>query len=281
MIDVKAIRAYVHIDTDREISVYTGNIVKTLVYAFTEEVKVYHGVRGIVSPIHISPLFTPGKKEGELGDLITPTFVITENGSEVVRPVKLGGEYMFHVGGEAGLVEKVTESLNKNIETPLKIKYKDSILTFKLEKVLDVTEEIMSKSVDDKVTLYLKAPVRLFNVFAPSRLPKFNVSSVEMLYVPFLFHIGSLTVSSSQLPVAGRLLGLLIETYYSNNSVRSIKVPLKPGKPHPGMVGKVTYIVDIDDPSVRQILSTILSLGEIVGLGESRTEGFGTVVYRN
>jgi len=278
MVDVRAVRVYLSVESDSEIPVYTGQVVKTLIYALNREVRLYHGVRGVVSPVHISPLFKPGKRENELGEVVTPLVIKNKERKDVVVPVKLGGEYIVHVGGERQLVDLIAGSLEK-LRAQLAVKLGDAIITYRVEKVSDVTGEIMAKTIDDRVTLYLKAPVKPFNIFVPSKLPKYSISAIELLYVGYMFHSNNLTTSERQVLSAGKILGLLVETYYSINTVKPVLVPLKPGKKEPGLIGKVTYIVDTDNPNTRQQITAVLSTAEAVGIGESRTNGFGTITF--
>jgi len=273
MMDVKAIRVYLTVESDNDVVEHTGRIVKTFVFALNNEIRIYHGMKGIVSPIHISPLFSPGSKENELGDVVTPVIV-----NNAVVPVKLDGrEYVIHIGGERRIVESISKSLEKARDR-IGIKVDDNVIFYKVEKVSDVTSDIMSKTVGRKVALYLKGPVIPFNVFAPTRLPKFSISAVELLYVGYMFYSNELTINDRQFLSASRLLGLLVETYYSLRSVKVIMVPFK-GRKEPCLMGEVIYIVDTDNPNIRKEISTVLSISEIVGIGESRNNGFGTITF--
>jgi hypothetical protein len=275
-VPVRAVRAYVEVESEEPVTTYTGRLVKTLVYTLSREVRLLHGLRGVVSPIHISPLFRPGRRDYELGEVVTPLYV-RRGGEERLVPVTLGGEYVIHIGGEAATVEAVVRGLER-LKAPLALKFGDNIVTFKLAGLRDVTGEIMGKSLDgDRVTLYLKAPAKIFNVLAPSKLPKFSINAYEVLATPYLFHRGTFTLTQSIAVEAMRLLGLLVETYYSLSTVKPVLVPYKSREP--ALAGKVTYIIDTGDERARAEINAVLNTAEAVGVGETRQNGFGTVAW--
>jgi len=276
-IAVKAIRAILEVEADAPISVYTGKLVKTLLYTLFKELRLYRGLRGVVSPIHVSPLFTPGRREWELGELVAPRY---RRGGEgpALQPVELGGEYIVHIGGEAGLVERAGRLLER-VKTPLQVKVGDALVVYRLLGERDVTGDLAGRELGgDRVTIYFKAPARFFNVYTASRLPKFSVSAPEVLMTPYMFYRGQPTMTGSLLLEAGRLLGLLVETYYVHTTLKPFLVPFN-GTRAPGIVGKATYIVDTRDDGLKARLAAVLSTAEIVGVGESRANGFGTVAW--
>ncbi|MCE4601385.1 MAG: CRISPR system precrRNA processing endoribonuclease RAMP protein Cas6 [Desulfurococcales archaeon] len=278
MENVKAIRAWLTIEAEEPIATFTGQLVKTLLYTLNREIRLLHGMRGIISPIHISPLFTPGRRFHELGTLVTPLYRYNKNvRAYELDPIKLNGEYVIHIGGDASLIDLVSKSLAR-LRSSLMLKYTDNIVTFKLEKIEDVTSHISRKNLDsDKITLYLKGPVKPFNVIAPSRLPKFSISSYEILITGYMYFKRVYTLTYHEVVNAMRILGLLVETYYSLNTVKPVLIPYK-GK-EPAMIGKITYIVDTNKPEEKQTLNKILNIAEITGTGESRSNGFGTVTW--
>ena len=274
---LRAVRAYVHIESSEPLTVFSGKLVKTLVYAVCKDVRVFRGLRGVISPIHVSPLFKPGSREYELGDLVTPEYA-RKNGEYELKPVEVSGEYVVHLGGDAGLVDKIAGNLLA-LREPFRVKFGDSIVEFKLEDLRDVTKDIASKELaGDRLTLYLKGPAKPFNVYTKSRLPKFSVSALELLMAAYMLYRGAYTLTSREVVEAMNVLGLLVETYYSLNTVRPILVPLE-GK-EPGMIGKVTYIVDTKSDDTKRQIAAILNTAEIAGIGESRTNGFGTVAWK-
>ncbi len=272
----KAIRAYLYVESNEIITVFTGQLVKTLIYAITKELRIFRGIRGIVSPIHISPLFRPGTRDFTLGEVITPIYE-TRDKSHKLKPVEINGEYIIHIGGDAMLVEKIAEDLSK-IKNPLTIKFYDNLVTFKLQDSKDVTKEICSKHIStDKVTLYLKAPVKPFNIYTPSRLPKFSISALEILMVPYMLYRGAPTLTDAEVLEAMKVLGLLVETYYSMTTTKPILIPYK--SKEPAMIGKITYIIDTRKDDKKREIKEILNIAEIIGIGESRQNGFGTITW--
>lgn len=277
-VPVRAVRAYLHIEADSTIAFHTGKITKTLLYALAKELRLFHGIKGIVSPIHISPLFKPGKREWELGDAVTPYYISVEGETKLV-PAEVNGEYMVHIGGVTGLIEKARDILEA-LKTPLQLRINDVILRVKLEKARDVTDMIMEKQLSrDKATLYLKAPTKLFNVYTRSKLPKFSVSAVETLMTPFMFTVGEFTITETLLLNAMHVLGRITETWYSVNTVKTTLIPFNKRKT-PAMQGKITYILQ-DEDKHRETYTAIFNTAEIVGIGQSRQNGFGTTTWRS
>jgi len=271
---LRALRAYLHIESDSSIKFHTGKILKTIIYSLARETQLYRGMRGIISPLHLSPLFSPGKHEWELGEVVTPRY----DEKEKLDPVKLNGEYMIHIGGIAQFTKKAEKAFER-LKVPLQIKIKNVILEIQLEKMSEITNFIDEKRIEgDKVTLYMKAPTKLFNVFVQSKLPKFNISAVEVLMVPYMFLAGELSLKESLLFKAIQLLGRMTETWYSVNTVKSYLIPFNDRKT-PVIIGKITYILE-DKNKYEDYYNLILKIAEIVGVGQSRLNGFGTVTWK-
>ncbi len=276
---MKAYRAILEVDSSGPVHEFTGVHVKTLIYALAKELRIFRGIRGVVSLIHLSPLFSLGKGDMELGGLVSPMYWWDkEKGEWILNPMELDGEYIFHFGGDEAISSRIASHLEE-LRSPLAVKIGDSIVTYKLEKLEDVTDSIHEKiSVGNRVRVYLKAPVMLFNVFTRSKLPKFSPSAVELLMVPYMLVLGAQTFSRGILDSSLEILGGLVETWYSLNTLRPVMVPYK-GKREAALMGQVTYIVEVS-PRHRRRLGEVLATAEIAGIGESRQNGFGTVVVQ-
>lgn len=276
---IRAYRVLLSVEAGDPITVHTGQLVKTLVYAAMKELTLFKGLRGVLSPVHISPLFTPGQREYMLGEAVTPTYNYSRDRGYTLNPVEINGDYIAHIGGEGLLVEKIIERLI-SIKGPLSVKFKDTIITYKIEKTQDITETIQSKKLTgDRITVYLKAPAKIFNIFAPTRLPKFSISAPEILATPCLISKGTYTVNTHEAIECMTILGQLVETYYSLTTVKPILVSFKTREP--AMIGKITYIIEAQDEKTRKRIEKILHTAEITGIGESRTNGFGTITWTN
>ena len=273
-----AYRVYLSIESDGPLVDYSGRLVKTLANVACRETTLFRGVRGMLSPVHVSPLFRPGRREAELGDLVTPKYARREDGGLALETVKLEGEYIVHVGGEEPLVSCIARGLEK-LGPRLALRYLGSNIIVEIEKVVEYTGEAWSKSLaGNRFTVYFKGPVKFFNVYAPTRIPKFYPNALDLLIAPYLALRGATTVDYGVLVEAMRLLGIIVETYYSVRTVHPILVPFRDAK-EPGIVGKATYI--IDDRESRRIpeIEEVLRAAEVYGVGESRANGFGTVVW--
>lgn len=276
--NARAIRAILDVEADEPVTEYTGRLTKTFIYILSKEVRIFKGLKGIIAPLHISPLFSTGKRDMELGTCATPQFVKRKDGNLVLVPLELRGEYVVHIGGEEKLVNSIKGSLEE-IKAVLAIKFNDVIVRFKVEKVEDVTEKIAEKHVNgDRLSLYLKAPSLIFNIFRESRLPKFSPSAPEILMTPFMYLYNQQTIDYNVLYRASKILGSLVETYYSINMLKPILIPFK-GKKEVALTGKITYILDTKNEEEKRIIERILNVAELIGVGESRMNGFGTVVW--
>jgi len=278
--NVRAIRAIIEVEADEPVIEYTGRLVKTFIYTLSKEIRIFRGLRGIIAPLHISPLFSLGKKDMELGTCITSQFVRNKEGELILVSVTLNGEYIIHIGGEKVLVDFIEKSL-KNLNAVLAVKFNDTIVRFKVEKIEDVTKKISEKHINgDRISLYLKAPTLIFNVFRESRLPKFSPSALEILMVPFMYFHNQQTIDYNTLYRASRILGLFIETYYSITTMKPMIIPFK-GKREVTLTGKITYILDTKKNEEKKEVEQILNIAELIGVGESRLNGFGTVVWKS
>lgn len=275
--EYRAIRVLLEVDAGERFSDYTARLTKTFIHALNQDVlSLIRGFKGVPQPLHISPLFTRGRREWELGDVVTPRYVWGEDGWRL-EPVRIEGEYLLHVGGEAGLVDMIRERLERAGREMHHIKIGDRFIPFKVEAVEDVTSAVMEKELSGgKVALYLKAPTLLFNVYAKSRLPKFSPTAVEVLMTPFLLR-SMRSMDYSALVEASSLLGHLVETYYSLNTLKPVMIPFR-GRREAALMGRITYLVE-DRERIRREVEEILRLAEILGVGESRMNGFGTVSW--
>ena len=281
-----AYRVILAIDSSTPIYDYTGRIVKTLVYALMPELASVRGVKGVLSSLIISPPFTIARSEGDLGEPVIPVYErrrVQEDGGKVVwdlKPVRLSGEYIVHIGGEEHIASAIVKRLSE-LTTPLAIKVGNAIVKYKVEKVIDVTKSIIDKAngISNRVRIYLKSPAQIFNVFAPSKLPKFTPSAVELLMTPYMLANNIYTIDYTTLTNASQVLGQLVETWYSLKTLKPIMVPFK-GKKEATLGGHVTYIVEATNEMTINALREVLVATEIVGIGRSRQNGFGTAVLR-
>ncbi|MCE4624264.1 MAG: CRISPR system precrRNA processing endoribonuclease RAMP protein Cas6 [Desulfurococcales archaeon] len=279
---LRALRVLVSVEADGPLSEYTGRLTKTIVYAMARELRLLHGVRGIVHPLHISPLFKPGPRENDLGTVASPMYTYDREGERwILESIELGGEYVFHVGGEAQVVGAVARGLEE-LRTPLMFRFADRNVKVKLENIWDITGSVREKFGDgfSRVTIYFKAPTLISNVFAPTRLPKFSPSAVEVLMAPYLLVRGGLSLTKDSLLSASLSLGWLVETWYTLRTLRPVMIPFK-GKREAALMGKATYIYDPPRRGRRgvdEMVKNVLLTAEIAGVGESRANGFGTVV---
>lgn len=282
---LRAIRVLVRIECEEPIYDYTGRLTKQLAYTLNKEIRLFHSMKGMLAPITISPPFTRGKEDYQLGKPVIPQYenVIRGRCKETAPvPVKLGDEYLMHIGGVEELVQSLQNTLEKQrTRGALTIPFDGSLVTFKIEGIQDVTDIIMRKEVEeDWVTVYLKSPAMIFNVFATTRLPKFSPSAVEVLMTPFMYTIGSPTINHNVLIQASKTLGYLVETWYSSRTLKPIMIPFRKKK-EVALTGRIKYIIDVpkNDRKVRDVIKQTLQTAEFIGIGESRLNGFGTITF--
>jgi CBS domain-containing protein len=191
---IKGYRIVLQVESSQPFTDYTGIITKTLVYALAPELQLTRGVKGVLSPVHISPPFTV-KGDHDLGEIVMPLVEKKDNGYSI-KPVEVNGEYVFHIGGESKVVDKIMKKLD-SLNTPLAIKIGQAIVKYKVEKVAEITREAFEKAeaINNKVRVYLKSPAQIFNVFVPTKLPKFTPSAIEILMAPYAIMLGQYTIT--------------------------------------------------------------------------------------
>lgn len=282
---LRAIRILLRIESEEHLYDYTGRLMKQFIYTLNKEIRLFHGMKGMLAPIIISPPFTLGKMESQLGEPVIPHYMHVEREGRkelVLVPVKLGGEYLVHLGGIEEVVSSICSSLeNQKARGALTIPFNGSLVTFKIEDIYDVTKTIMEKEISDtQVTVYLKSPAMIFNVFATTRLPKFSPSAVEVLMTPFMFTVGAHTVDYSVLIEASKILGYLVETWYTPRTLKPVMVQFK-NKKEVALAGRIKYIIDTPKTNnkTKEAIKEILRTAEITGIGESRLNGFGTITF--
>ncbi len=283
-----AFRVILTIGSNTSIYEYTGKLIKTLAYAVMPELASVRGIKGVLSPLVISPPFTIEKNEEDLGEPVIPIYEkaktdeVKDNKKVMwnLKPVNLNGEYIVHLGGDEHLVSTIIKNWMK-LTTPLAIKVGDAIVMYKIEKIIDATKQIIEKTnnLSNKVRIYLKSPAQLFNVFAPTKLPKFTPNSVELLMTPYMFANSIYTIDYTTLTNAAQVLGQLVETWYSIKTLKSVMIPFK-GKREVALSGHVTYIVEATNEKTLKSIRETLATAEIVGVGRSRQNGFGTTIVR-
>lgn len=279
MVEFKAIRVHLTVDAGEPYTEYTARLTKTLVFSLNQaELSLLRGFKGVPQPLHISPLFAPGRRGLELGDVVTPRYSKREDEWRL-EPVSVKGEYLLHVGGESHLIDVIRGRLEQVRGRDILLNIDGAYVAFIIEAVEDVTKTIMEKELSGgKITLYFKAPTLISNVYTKSRLPKFSPTAVEVLMTPYLLS-RMRVMDHSMLVEASSILGHLVETYYSINTIRPILIPFK-GKREAAMMGRITYLVE-DKEHIKGEVEKILRLAEILGVGESRLNGFGTVTWAN
>ena len=282
----KALRAIINVEGEEAIRDYTGRFTKTLVFTIHKDVRFIHGFRGMLSPLHLSPPFTV-KGDFMLGEYTGPSYTRKgESGERKLVPYRFKGKYIIHLGGLKPYVDGVEEALRmyERRGSELALKFDNSLHFVSVEAVKDVSRDILGKELEgDTVTVYLKAPAMIFNVYAKTRLPKFSPTAVELLMTPFLYLAGNPTHSPSSLVEASSVLGYMVESMYSLNTLRPVFVPFR-GKKEAALSGRAKYILDLPENNgkkeeVREIIRKVLALGEILGIGESRMNGFGTITF--
>ncbi len=275
----KGYRIILNVESSSPLYEFTGRMTKTLIYALRPELGLTRGIKGVLSPLHISPLFHV-KGDHDLGEPAFPIVERRRNERPEISPLELNGEYVFHMGGDEKLVDAIISTLSQ-LEGPLLVKFEDSVIKYKIEKIVDITGEVLEKSesVDNRVRVYLKSPAQIFNVFTPTRLPKFTPSAVELLMVPYALANNIYTITSEALIGASRVLGSLVETWYSLRTLHAVEVLFK-GERQTMLGGYVTYLVQPGNGRILDSIRRVLAAAELVGVGRSRTNGFGTTIIR-
>ena len=278
-------RVLLRVEGEEPVRDYSGRLTKTLVYTIHRESRFIHGFRGILSPMHVSPPFTV-RGGFRLGEYAGPFYTRRgEDGGRKLVPYRFNGRYIIHVGGLRQYVEGVEKVLSSYAVKgrELAFKFGDVIHFVEIEEVRDVTGEIVGKEVEgDTVVVYLKSPAVIFNVYAKTRMPKFSPTAVELLMTPFLFLQGNRAMDVKSLVNASNVLGYLVESMYSLHTLKPVLVPVR-GKREAALSGRVKYMLDLPGDErrgeLRRVIQRTLVLAELVGIGGSRMNGFGTTTF--
>ena len=276
---VKGFRIVLEVEASQPIIEFTGRLTKAFVFALNPELRLFKGIEGVLTPIHISPLFKVSG-DHELGEPAYPYVVKSKKKEIEINPISLSGEYVFHVGGEENLVSSVIYKMMR-VSGPLFLKIHDAIVKYKVEKVVDITEEVFEKatSITSRVRVILKSPAQIFNVFTSTKLPKFTPSAIELLLVPYAILNNSYTVTENLVTSSFNTLGKLVETWYSVRTLKPIEIVFKEKK-QTNLVGSVTYIVQEENKEKLETIQRTLAITELAGIGRSRQNGFGTSVIK-
>jgi len=277
--NMRGYRIILRINSSTPFIEYTGIVTKTLVFTLAPELSSIRGLKGVLSPIAISPPFKI-KNDHELGELVAPIKILKKNINSSIEPITLNGEYVFHIGGGERLVNHIIKKIGE-LQIPLAIKIGQTIVTYRIEKIVDITNEVKEKieSMHNRVRLYLKSPAQIFNVFTPTKLPKFSPTALELLIVPYALMQEMYTITEQVVVSAMPILGNLIETWYSLNTLKPVIIQFKEKK-QIHLAGYVTYIVEPTNETIQNKIREILKATELTGIGRSRMNGFGTAVVK-
>lgn len=275
---IRGARIILDVEASQPVVELTSRLTKAFVFALNPELQSIRGIEGVLSPIHLSPLFKVSN-DHELGEPAYSYQVKSNKGGEI-SPITLNGEYIFHIGGEAGIVNEITSRLEQ-LSDPLLMRIHDTIVRFKVEKVVDVTQEVFEKagSIAERVRVYIRSPAQIFNVFTQTRLPKFTPTAVELLMVPYAFLGNNYTITESLVVSSFGTLGRLVETWYSIRTLKPVEIIFKEKK-QTNLAGSVTYIIQEEDREKLEMIRRTLAVAELVGVGRSRQNGFGTTVIK-
>ncbi|MEM1606106.1 MAG: CRISPR system precrRNA processing endoribonuclease RAMP protein Cas6 [Fervidicoccaceae archaeon] len=276
---VKGYRIIIDVEASQPVIEFTGRLTKAFVFALNPELQSFRGIEGIVSPIHISPLFKVSG-DHDLGEPAYPYIEKKPKRKMEITPITLNSEYIFHIGGEANLVSKVVTKLEK-LSDPLLMRIHNNIIRFRVEKVVDVAGEVFEKasSISERVRVYLKSPAQIFNVFTATKLQKFTSSAVEILMTPYAILNNNYTITEQLVTSSFSTLGKLVETWYSVRTLKPVEIIFKEKK-QTNLAGSVTYIIQERDSKKLKTIQNVVAVAELVGIGRSRQNGFGTVIIK-
>ncbi|MGC9187513.1 MAG: hypothetical protein ACP5GN_07510 [Fervidicoccaceae archaeon] len=275
--NIKGYRVIVEVESSQPVVEFTGRLVKSFVFALNPHLELMKGFEGILSPLHISPLFKV-KLDHDLGEPAYPFAVVSKKEEREIEPLNLNGEFVFHVGGDESTVNNVVDKIGK-INGSIFLRIHDALVKYKVEKIVDVTEEVFGKvyQITDKVKVYLKSPAQIFNPYASTKLPKFTPSAIEVLIAPYAILNRNYTITESLVVSSFPAIGKLVETWYSIKTLRPIAIFFK-GKKQVNLAGSITYLIQNENAKELEMVQKTLAVAELAGIGRSRQNGFGTTV---
>jgi hypothetical protein len=229
---------------------FSGKISKTiLLMSYPELQPFFQPLKGIIKPIHVSPLMN--------GEAL---YAYYDRG--VLKSPEISGNYSVIVGGPSEFIEEMKGSLKKDVEENVrsKLKIDDKLL---IAQVLSV--ENYSPRFDKRVKVCF-SPTLLSNPYLVNRdFRRFLPSPSATFWIPYAMLKGKDRLSPRDLIELERGI---TETWKTFLRTRWI---VYDGKKEPVLTGKVEY--QILDDEMMDVFRTAFMLG----VGASRSAGFGHV----
>jgi hypothetical protein len=229
---------------------------------------LFRPIKGFFKLIRISPLIKNGVA-------LTPFFETKRESNGVtyeLKPLELGGDCVFEVGSTSDIVSLALSRLKQIQGIRTRIKFEGSIIEYIVE---DISSEDFSLKLGDRVAIKSVSPTLLTNPYvADQHIRRFTINPTVLLWVPYLISQRKYSVSEEASKAAKLLESCLVEHYVS--SMRVIHIPYD-GQREPALHFRAKYIVLCHEREKNDMLTRILEVARVLGVGASRANGFGTI----
>ncbi|MEM3816371.1 MAG: hypothetical protein QW341_05950 [Candidatus Bathyarchaeia archaeon] len=271
-LDIKVLKVKITAASTDFIYNYSGKIVKTILLTEVPELQpAFRPVKGFFKLIRVSPLI-----RGETA--VTPVFERKRTSIGVsyeLKPIQLSGSYMFEVGSTSDIISKALNSLRQVQGVKTRLKFENAIIEYVIE---DIEVEDFNISLDNHVRIATVSPALLPTPYsATQHVRRFTISPVVVFWIPYLISQGIYSVTNDAVNKAMRLLETCLVEHYSSQ-IRVIHIPYD-GRREPTLHFKAKYIVLSSDHEEKKALARILKAARVLGIGASRTNGFGTIQF--
>ena len=271
-LDIKVLKVKITATSTDFIYNYSGKIVKTILLTEVPEIQpAFRPVKGFFKLIRISPLI-----KGET--TVTPVFErkCTNTGvSYELKPIQLSGSYMFEVGSTSDIISRTLNNLRQAQGVKTRLKFENAIIEYVIE---DVEVEDFNISLDNHIRVVTLSPALLPTPYlATQHVRRFTISPAVVFWIPYLMMQGTYSVTDDAVNRAVRLLETCIAEHYSSQ-IKVIHIPYD-GRREPTLHFRAKYIILSSDQEKKKTLAKILKVARVLGIGASRTNGFGTIKF--
>lgn len=272
-LDIKVLKVKITAASSDFIYNYSGKIVKTILLTEVPALQpVFRSVKGFFKLIRVSPLI-----RGETA--VTSVFERKHTNTGVsyeFKPIQLSGSYMFEVGSTSDIISKALNSLRQVQGVRTRLKFENAIIEYVIE---DVEVEDFNISLDNYIRVATVSPALLPTPYsATQHVRRFTISPVVVFWIPYLISQGIYSVTNDAVNKAIKLLETCLVEHYSSQ-IKVIHIPYD-GRREPTLYFKAKYIILSLDQEEKKTLVRILKAARVLGIGASRTNGFGTIRFQ-
>lgn len=272
-LDLKVLRVKVTVTSTDFIYNYTGKIVKTILLTEVPELQpAFKAIKGFFKLIRVSPFIRDGNVE-------TPVFERKHLGTKIsyeFKPIKLSGNYIFEIGSTFDVISRAFKSFRQLQGIKTRLKFENAIIEYIVE---DVEVEDFRISLDNNyIRIITISPTLLPTPYsATQHVRRFTISPAIVLWIPCLISQGMYSVTNGAVNKVINLLETCLVEHYSSQ-IKVMHIPYD-GRREPALHFRTKYIILCSEQEKKEILKRTFKVARVLGIGASRTNGFGTIQF--